>query len=137
MLQQFKDHRQNIDPPEHISLTADLIWSRHNMHKEFLRTNCEFTVYAIRDYLTPGRANDGDVWVSTTLLPDPQPKIFQVEFDDDHYMIIHDGQVYQSFAFVTELMSTQYNPQDPFWKYVPANKNYFKNIDTYFYILKY
>lgn len=136
LLKKLQEWRGQIEPPDHIQMTAELIWSRYDREQEYLRTNCELTTYAIRDYLTPGCAYDDEIWVSQTTLP-KDAKCFEVIFGEfgieDHYMIIINGFVYQSFAFVKELFAMEYDPQIPFWRYVPVeNKTDWKKKPLHF-----
>jgi len=132
MLQRIKDHRSNITPPEDLFLTAVGLWK--NRKDEFLQTNCELTTYAIRDMLTPDQADTA--WTYVDILPEPLPRVFEVIFGElggeDHFMMVMDGRIYQSYAFEHGVQETQYLPDQPLWKQVSVNSHLFECKPIFF-----
>lgn len=121
-LQQLVAHRAEIKPPTIIQTTADVLYRSTGRDRAFLDTNCHFTSYAARDLLTPGAAVQA--WQCVTTLP-PGAGSFEVvfgEWDDAlHSMFVHDGFVYQSYAFKHTVRADAVRPDVPWWQMVSHN----------------
>jgi len=137
--QQIKDHRKIINPPEHILGAAKCIWKPINKAEDFLRTSCELTTYAIKDLITPGQAYDEHIWKYSETLPEPKPLFFEVIFGEpggeEHFMFVIDDKLYQSYAFIHEVIETKYDPSIPLWRQVSHKHDKYINETVYFNIL--
>lgn len=135
MLQQIKDHRAKIDPPTQIASAAQCIWKFSGKDQEFLRTNCDYTTYAIKDLLTPGEAETAWTYSEVTK---PYPYAFEIVFGEfggeDHYMFVIGDKLYQSFAFVHEVIETSFDPDLPLWKQVSHESHKLANSPVHLYI---
>lgn len=124
MLQRIKEHRASIQVPDFLLFTAETLWAPLGKAETFLRTNCELTTYAIRDLLTPGEADNEQVWQFSAELPEPMPSAVEVIFgepgQEDHFLFVLKGTVYQSFAFVHELSAVPYQPDKAFWQHIQS-----------------
>ena len=129
MLARIKNHRETVSPPVQITLTAKLVWKFRGKAIEFLYTNCELTTFAIRDMLTPGRADTA--WKCVQHLPEPRPHAFEVLFgevgEEGHFLFVIGNSVYQSFAFKHEVEESPYDSGKPFYAHISEKPHRFSD----------
>ncbi len=124
-LQRLVEHRKIMTPAAHLTMMADIHWNPRGLKQEYLDTNCEITAQAARELF------DCE-WEYKDILG-PDDNTFVVVFDEgDHYMFVHEGRVYQSYAFACGVTESEYNPNRPFWAHVVHDAEQYENNDVEF-----
>lgn len=125
------DHRKRMTPPEHIQMTAEIVWKPRHRETQFLDTVCFLTTYAARDLLAPD-----SVWKYVDELP-TGTETFEVVFGEDgeeHSMFVHKGIVYQSYAFKHGVRASPILEKAEWWEMVSHNAVLMRDQQVGFYI---
>lgn len=150
ILQKIKDHKRVMKIEKHLQMCADIIWKPQKADKKFINTNCEITAQAAREVIskeiiektTQEDSSKGILeieWVCQDKL-DIRDEIFVVAFGEmggeEHYMVVYNEFVYQSYAFVHEVIETSFDKNKQLWEQISHNKEQHADEPVYFIVPK-